>query len=142
MGKGKDIAQARVTKNGEVVGGAIRSADVVRLQTAENDEIEIDFTQTSTKPEKGVMEILTAEGYGTFYSDRAIVMPQGVTGATVENVSIEDGETVGTLVPAWTYTSGTTVPARTALLIKGDKGNYEFTYSGSEDVYSGSQYLY
>ncbi|MDY4558622.1 MAG: glycoside hydrolase N-terminal domain-containing protein [Alloprevotella sp.] len=142
MVKGKDIAQARFTKNGEVVGVAILSTDVVRLQTAENDVIAIDFTQTSTQPEKGVMEILTAEGYGTFYSDRAIVMPQGVTGATVENVSIEDGETVGTLVPAWTYTSGTTVPARTALLIKGDKGNYEFAYSGSTDVFSGSQYLY
>ena len=142
MVKGKDIAQARFTKNGEVVGVAILSTDVVRLQTAENDVIAIDFTQTGTQPEKGVMEIRTAEGYGTFYSDRAIVMPQGVTGATVENVSIEDGETVGTLVPAWTYTSGTTVPARTALLIKGDKGNYEFAYSSSEDVYSGSQLLY
>ena len=142
MVKGKDIAQARFTKNGEVVGVAILSTDVVRLQTAENDVIAIDFTKTSTQPEKGVMEILTAEGYGTFYSDRAIVMPQGVTGATVKDVSIEDGETVGTLVPAWTYTSGTTVPAGTALLIKGDKGNYEFTYSESPDVFSGSQYLY
>ena len=142
MIKAKDIAQARFTKNGEVVGVAILSTDVVRLQTAENDVIVINFTQTGTQPDKGVMEILTAEGYGTFYSDRAIVMPQGVTGATVENVSIEDGETVGTLVPAWTYTSGTTVPARTALLIKGDKGNYEFAYSSSEDVYSGSQLLY
>ena len=142
MIKAKDIAQARFTKNGEVVGMAILSTDVVRLQTAENDVIAIDFTQTGTQPEKGVMEILTAEGYGTFYSDRAIVMPQGVTGATVKDVTIEDGETVGTLVPAWTYTSGTTVPARTALLIKGDKGNYEFAYSGSTDVFSGSQYLY
>ncbi len=142
MVKGKDIAQARFTKNGEVVGVAILSTDVVRLQTAVNDVIVIDFTQSGTKPEKGVMEILTAEGYGTFYSDRAIVMPQGVTGATVKDVTIEDGETVGTLVPAWTYTSGTTVPAGTALLIKGDKGNYEFAYSGSTDVFSGSQYLY
>lgn len=68
----------------------------------------------------GSMEIKTAEGYGTFYSDRPVIMPEGVKGAIVSNV---DGS--GKLVLDWKYPSGAAVPANTGLLIYADEqGTY------------------
>ncbi len=60
--------------------------------------------------------------YGTYYINKAYVMPQGLTG---QAVSVD---TDGTLVVVDAYTEGTTVPANTALLIKAaTAGNYTIT---------------
>ena len=141
MMKAADIASARITKNGIDVGTAIVATDVVRIPTEEGDEIIIDFTQGTVTPDKGAMEILTAEGYGTFFSDRAIEMPAGVTGAVISTVQ-SDGSDVGKLQTSWDYAAGSTVPANTALLIKGEPGTYEFNYSDATDVFSGTNLLH
>ena len=141
MMKAADIASARITKNSTDVGTAIVATDVVRIPTEEGDEIIIDFTQGTVTPDKGAMEILTAEGYGTFFSDRAIEMPNGVTGAVISTVQ-SDGSDVGKLQTSWDYAAGSTVPANTALLIKGEPGTYEFNYSDATDVFSGTNLLH
>ena len=141
MIKAADIASAKITKNGTDVGTAIVATDVVRIPTEEGDEIIIDFTQGTVTPDKGAMEILTAEGYGTFFSDRAIEMPVGVTGAVISTVQ-SDGSDVGKLQTSWDYAAGSTVPANTALLIKGEPGTYEFNYSDATDVFNGTNLLH
>ena len=141
MIKAADIASARITKNSTDVGTAIVATDVVRIPTEEGDEIIIDFTQGTVTPDKGAMEILTAEGYGTFFSDRAIEMPAGVTGAVISTVQ-SDGSEVGKLQTSWDYAAGSTVPANTALLIKGEPGTYEFNYSDATDVFNGTNLLH
>lgn len=55
---------------------------------------------------------LTTAQYGTYFTDEAFVMPEGVTGYTI---TAKDGENL-TLNEA--YTAGTTVPASTALVLK------------------------
>lgn len=55
---------------------------------------------------------LTTAQYGTYFTDEAFAMPEGVTGYTI---TAKDGENL-TLNEA--YTAGTTVPASTALVLK------------------------
>ena len=141
MVKADGIAKAVIKKNSITVPAAILAADVVRIQTAENDVIVIDFTQGEVNPDKGVMEILTDEGFGTFYSDRAIVMPTGVQGITVSAVTPPDNSEVGLLQMQWKYNAGDVVPARTALLIKGAKDSYPFNYSNENPEFSGTNFL-
>lgn len=140
MVKADGIAKAVIKKNNITVPAAILAADVVRIPTAVDDVIEIDFTR-EVAPTKGVMEILTDEGFGTFYSDRAIVMPTGVQGATVEALTTPENSEVGMLETHWTYSADDVVLGGTALLIKGARGTYEFNYSDDATVFSGTNYL-
>lgn len=55
---------------------------------------------------------LTPAQYGTYYTEDAFVMPEGVTGYTITS---EDGKT---LKFNGNYVAGKTVPAKTALLLK------------------------
>lgn len=70
------------------------------------------------------------EKFATFYSDNAYVMPEGVTGGIITAAD----ETEGTLTVDYRYTAGSTVPAKTALLLKGETKTYTFDYSASTDV--------
>lgn len=74
-------------------------------------EVEITFSA----PALTVPAIATREGYTTFYSDKAFLMPVGLEGTAVNY----DGEN---LVTDWAYPSGTTVPALTPLLLHGTQG--------------------
>lgn len=62
-------------------------------------------------------EIKTAEGYATFYTDKAYTMPEGAQGTTV----VYD-ESTGKLTMDWAYTAGKVVPAGTPLLVQGTTG--------------------
>lgn len=55
---------------------------------------------------------LTTAQYGTYYTEDAYIMPEGVTGYTITS---EDGKT---LKFNKTYAAGAVVPAKTALLLK------------------------
>ena len=140
MIKAKGIAGKVVMKNGTVIGVSLIADDVVRIPTAVGDKITIDFTATAT-PEKGAIEIRTAEGYGTFYSDRAFTMPEGVSGAVVTGSSATDEEGISLLNLNYEYQHGDVVPAQTALLVKGEPGNYEFSYSNEATVFNGNNWL-
>ena len=73
------------------------------------------------KTGEGSVAIATTEGYGTLYSDKAVVMPEGLTATTVKAAA--DGQ----LTMDWEYAAGNTVPAGTGLLVKGENGTtYDF----------------
>lgn len=73
------------------------------------------------KTGEGSVAIATTEGYGTLYSDKAVVMPEGLTATTVKAAA--DGQ----LTMDWEYAAGNTVPAGTGLLVKGANGTtYDF----------------
>lgn len=73
------------------------------------------------------ISIVTNDGYGTFYdAEDAYMMPNGLTGYFITDASPEGGK----LQPEAYYNAGDIVPAGTALLLMGNKGNY------SADLYS------
>ena len=61
---------------------------------------------------------ITNAGYATYYTSDAYTMPEGVTGYTVT------GNEGSALIMNDTYAAGTVVPAKTALLVKGEAGKY------------------
>lgn len=70
----------------------------------------------------GIVEIKAKEGYATFYTDSAFVMPSGLDGSTITEVDTSTGE----LTMPWKYKAGITVPAGTPLLLKGEVGEYSY----------------
>lgn len=69
---------------------------------------------------------LTTAQYGTYYTEDAFVMPEGVTGYTITS---EDGLT---LKFNKAYVAGAVVPAKTALVLKATEeltANKEYTYT-------------
>lgn len=69
---------------------------------------------------------LTTARYGTYYTEDAFVMPEGVTGYTITS---EDGKT---LKFNEAYVAGAVVPAKTALVLKATEeltANKEYTYT-------------
>lgn len=73
------------------------------------------------KTGEGSVAIATTEGFGTLYSDKAVVIPEGLTATTVKAAA--DGQ----LTMDWEYAAGNTVPAGTGLLVKGANGTtYDF----------------
>lgn len=73
------------------------------------------------KTGEGSVTIATTEGFGTLYSDKAVVIPEGLTATTVKAAA--DGQ----LTMDWEYAAGNTVPANTGLLIQGENDTtYDF----------------
>lgn len=69
----------------------------------------------------GLINVVTEEGYATFYTDKNFRMPAGLTGTTITGVDAN-----GQLIADWAYTEGTEVPGGTGLLLKGEKGSYYY----------------
>ena len=68
--------------------------------------------------------------FATFYSADAYIMPEGVTGGTITAADTQSGK----LTINYTYTAGTTVPAKTALLLKGEPKTYNYAKTTSSDT--------
>ena len=68
----------------------------------------------------GTISIATSEGFGTYYNSNSYILPEGLTafGYTTAN-------TDGTLVKTDEFTGGDVVPAKAALVVKGNTGKYE-----------------
>ncbi len=64
------------------------------------------------------ININSEEGWGTFYSDNYIKMPNGLTGYIVSKV------TDGVLTMVEFYPAGSIVPAGTGILVRGSKGKH------------------
>lgn len=75
----------------------------------------------------GAINIATPEGFGTFYTDKNYVLPQGLT--AFGYTSIDDNNT---LTKSVEYVAGDIVPANTAVVVKGAKGSYN--YYNTEEV--------
>ncbi len=66
--------------------------------------------------------------FATFYSDKAYIMPEGVTGGTITAADTKSGK----LTINYVYTAGTPVPAKTALLLKGEPKTYSYATTTSK----------
>lgn len=75
----------------------------------------------------GAINIATEEGYGTFYTDKNYVLPQGLTAFGYTSI---DGNNI--LTKSVEYVAGDIVPANTAVVVKGAKGSYN--YYNTEEV--------
>lgn len=71
---------------------------------------------------------ITDAGYATYYTSDAYAMPTGVTGYTI---TANNGSEL-TMKEA--YTEGETVPAQTALVLKGEAGKYSFLPTTSTEM--------
>ncbi len=68
------------------------------------------------------------DGYASYYTDKAFVMPEGVEGGII---TAANGDK---LTIEYNYPAGATVPAKTALLLKGTTGKYAYELSASEKL--------
>lgn len=68
------------------------------------------------------------EGFATFYSKDAYIMPDGVEGGIITAAD----NTNSTLTIDYKYKAGETVPAKTALLLKGEAKTYTYAYTTQE----------
>ena len=84
----------------------------------------------------GQISIASTEGYGTFYTDSAFLMPQGLKGGIVSD--IRDSY----IYVDWAYPSGSIVPAKTALLVYGAKGEYAYSNSKTTATAPENKYLH
>jgi hypothetical protein len=71
---------------------------------------------------------ITSAGYATYFTDQAFVMPEGVEGAIIIAVNGQD------IVADYCYPPGTTVPANTGLLLRGNQGDYSYNYQDTQEV--------
>ncbi len=80
------------------------------------------YTVNGGTTEKGHLNI-SSVGVGTFFTDKAFVMPTGVTGSVI------DAATKGVANELVYYNAGDVVPASTGIIVRGAEGTYEFDYS-------------
>lgn len=93
----------------------------------------ITFTWSDGTTETQGSFTIGEDGYATYYDAKAYVMPEGVKGGIITKADISEtsGES-GTLTISYEYEAGETVPAGTALLLKGDPDTYTFEYTTSD----------
>lgn len=68
----------------------------------------------------GTISIATPEGFGTYYNSNSYILPKGLTA-----FGYKEANTDGTLVKTEEFTGGDVVPAKAALVVKGNEGEYE-----------------
>lgn len=89
----------------------------ITLDNNSSTNFRVDDLELSKYAGVGSFNITNA-GYATYYTSDAYTMPEGVTGYTVT------GNEGSALILNETYAAGTVVPAKTALLVKGEAGKY------------------
>lgn len=100
---------------------------VVKFENPYSSNARIDDIELS-KYEKINSFNITEAGYATYYTSDAYAMPTGVTGYTI---TANNGSEL-TMKEA--YTEGETVPAQTALVLKGEAGKYSFLPTTSTEI--------
>ena len=100
---------------------------VVKFENPYSSNARIDDIELS-KYEKINSFNITDAGYATYYTSDAYAMPTGVTGYTI---TANNGSEL-TMKEA--YTEGETVPAQTALVLKGEAGKYSFLPTTSTEI--------
>lgn len=146
---GRDNASGQVTQNifvgGEEVSTQTTSAKIdhiyeikegyqaagniytLKVTSANNTQIIKIVVYAKDETVAGAINIATPEGFGTFYTDKNYVLPQGLTAFGYTSI---DGN--NTLTKSVEYVAGDIVPANTAVVVKGAKGSYN--YYNTEEV--------
>ncbi len=70
---------------------------------------------------------ISSASYATYYTENDYTMPEGVIGSTVTGVEDEASDGGYYLSMPWEYEAGSTVPAKTALVLKGSEETYTYT---------------
>lgn len=90
-----------------------------------------------SEPTTGSFSITDA-GFATYYTDKAFVMPENVQGGIVTKANKETNQ----LTISYNYQPGTVVPAKTPIVLKGEKGDYTVNYTTSEETAPAGNMLY
>lgn len=93
----------------------------LKVTNANNTQITKIVVYAKDKTVAGAINIATEEGYGTFYTDKNYVLPQGLTAFGYTSI---DGNNI--LTKSVEYVAGDIVPANTAVVVKGAKGSYNY----------------
>ena len=99
----------------------------LKVTNANNTQITKIVVYAKDETVAGAINIATEEGFGTFYTDKNYVLPQGLTAFGYTSI---DGN--NTLTKSVEYVAGDIVPANTAVVVKGAKGSYN--YYNTEEV--------
>lgn len=106
---------------------AVGNIYTLKVTNANNTQITKIVVYAKDETIAGAINIATEEGFGTFYTDKNYVLPQGLT--AFGYTSIDDNNT---LTKSVEYVAGDIVPANTAVVVKGAKGSYN--YYNTEEV--------
>lgn len=90
-----------------------------------------------SEPTTGSFSITDA-GFATYYTDKAFVMPENVQGGIVTKANNETSQ----LTVSYNYQPGNVVPAKTPIVLKGEKGDYTVNYTTSEETAPAGNMLY
>lgn len=93
----------------------------LKVTNAYNTQITKIVVYAKDETVAGAINIATEEGFGTFYTDKNYVLPQGLT--AFGYTSIEGNNT---LTKSVEYVAVDIVPANTAVVVKGAKGSYNY----------------
>ena len=102
-----------------------------RLYTSDSGTLKVQLY-------KKVAFNITDAGFATYYTDKAFVMPENVQGGIVTKANNETSQ----LTISYNYQPGTTVPAKTPIVLKGEKGDYTVNYTTSEETAPAGNMLY
>lgn len=100
---------------------AVGNIYTLKVTNANNTQITKIVVYAKDETIAGAINIATEEGYGTFYTDKNYVLPQGLTAFGYTSI---DGN--NTLTKSVEYVAGDIVPANTAVVVKGAKGSYNY----------------
>ena len=107
----------------EIAEGYQAAGNIYTLKVTNANNTQITKIVVYAKDETiaGAINIATEEGFGTFYTDKNYVLPQGLTAFGYTSI---DGN--NTLTKSVEYVAGDIVPANTAVVVKGAKGSYNY----------------
>lgn len=98
------------TKEATITNGETKIARIQKI-----------IVTTELPTSAGAINIATEEGFGTFYTDKNYVLPQGLTAFGYTSIDVNN-----TLTKSVEYVAGDIVPANTAVVVKGAKGSYNY----------------
>lgn len=124
-----ETTDAKIDHIYEIKEGYQAAGNIYTLKVTNDNNTQITKIVVYAKDETvaGAINIATEEGFGTFYTDKNYVLPQGLTAFGYTSI---DGNK--TLTKSVEYVAGDIVPANTAVVVKGAKGSYN--YYNTEEV--------
>lgn len=124
-----ETTDAKIDHIYEIKEGYQAAGNIYTLKVTNDNNTQIIKIVVYAKDETvaGAINIATEEGFGTFYTDKNYVLPQGLTAFGYTSI---DGNK--TLTKSVEYVAGDIVPANTAVVVKGAKGSYN--YYNTEEV--------
>ena len=137
------------TNQGELIGSIARGETTLTIEgnypyvgiRSKNGALylaDITFVwEKAEEPTTGSFSITDA-GFATYYTDKAFVMPENVQGGIVTKADNETKQ----LTVSYNYQPGSTVPAKTPIVLKGEKGDYTVNYTASEETAPAVNMLY